>query len=71
VLLWSVPFSLVADPTVEASLRCVALPPEATFVADWVDVAEAVAVCCVGAFWTIVCDCPPPPSPPLCVAVAF
>jgi hypothetical protein len=51
-------------------LCCVALPPEATFVADWVDVAEAVAVCCVGAFWTIVCDCPPLPSPPLCVAVA-
>jgi hypothetical protein len=39
-------------------------------VADWVDVAEAAAVCCVGASWTIVCDCPPPP-PPLCVVVAL
>jgi hypothetical protein len=68
VLLWLVLFSLVADPTAEASLCCVALPPEATFVADWVEVEEDVAVCWVGASWTIDCDCPPSP---LCVAVAL
>jgi hypothetical protein len=71
VLLSSVLFSLVADPTAEASLCWVALPPEATLVVDWVDVEEDVAVCCVGAFWRTVWDCPPPPSPLLCVTVAF
>jgi hypothetical protein len=62
--------ALFADATAAETLCWLAPPPVATFDAAWVDVAEAVAVCCVGASWTIVCDCPPPPAP-LCVAVAL
>ena len=62
---------MFADATAAESFCWLALPPVETFVAFWVDVAEALAVCCTGAFWTTVCDCPPPPSPPLCVTVAL
>ena len=70
-MLWSTRFALFADATAAESFCWLALPPVETFVAFWVDVAEAVAVCWTGAFWTTVCDCPPPPSPPLCVTVAL
>jgi hypothetical protein len=71
VLLCSVWFALFADSTAAESLFWWELPPAETFVAVWVEAAEAFALCCVGAFWTIVCDCPPLPASPLCVAVAF
>jgi len=64
-------FALFSDATAAESFRWLALPPAERFVAFWVDVAEALALCCTGAFWAIVCDCAPPPSPPLCVTVAL
>jgi hypothetical protein len=63
--------ALVAEPAADESLCCVALPPEAAFVADCLELADALALCCTGALWTIVCDCASPPSPPLCVTVAL
>jgi hypothetical protein len=63
--------ALFADATAVEALCWLALPPVETFDAVWVDVAEAVALCSVGASWTIVCDCPSPPAPPLCVAVTL
>jgi hypothetical protein len=71
VLFCSVWFALFADATAAEALFWFALPPAETFVADWFDVAEAVALCSVGAFWTIVCDCPEPPALPVWVIVAF
>jgi len=49
---------------------CFALPPAATFLALWFEVADAVADCFVGALWTVDWDCPPAP-PPVWVCVAF
>jgi hypothetical protein len=63
--------ALFADATAAEALCWLALPPAETFDAVWLDVAEAVALCWVGASWTIVCACPPPPAPPVCVAVAL
>jgi hypothetical protein len=53
----------------EESLCCVLFPPAATLVARWAEVAEAWAVCVVGALWTMVWDCPPDAPPPVCVCV--
>ena len=70
MLVWFAWFMFSADPVADDVLDCVASPvPAEMFVGLWVEVPEAVAVCCVGAFWLMVCDCPPPP--PLCVAVAL
>ena len=59
---------MFADAAAAETLFWLAPPPADSFVADWFDVADAVALCSVGAFWTIVCDCP---SPPVCVTVAL
>jgi hypothetical protein len=49
VLLWFVLFLFCAEAAAEESLCWLACPPAPAFVADWVDVAEAVAFCSVGA----------------------
>ena len=64
---------MFADAAAAEPLSWLVLPPAESFVpdwfvADWFDVADAVALCWVGALWTIACDCP---SPPVCVAVAL
>lgn len=64
-LLWCVSFELPAAAALVEPLCWVALPAEATFVADWFETAVDFAVCVVGALWTTVCE--PPPD---CVSVA-
>jgi hypothetical protein len=65
-----VEFVLVAVLEPALLLCCSAPPlPVAAFVAFCCAVEDAVAVWSVEALWTVDCDCPPLPSPPVWTAV--